>query len=246
MFQAVLDSSVEFYSPPRQQSEDTLLSHFNTNFKTLTGNGPDVLQLAHRLRYQVYCVEKRFEEAADYADQLERDEYDAHAAHGVLVDRLTQEPVGTVRLILPVPNAPNESLPMQRVCQSSMLKNLLPLKSTAEISRLGISRQCAGDTARASALRHRASRHSPLMRLGLMQMAVRMSVQNGITHWCAIIEPTMIRMMAAIGIYAQPIGRLVEYHGWRQPCFCNLADALRDAKRDRPAFWEVLTDGGTL
>ena len=239
MFQAALESVGVFYSPPLQLSQDTLLSHFNANFRTVTGEDPDLLRIAHRLRYQVYCVEKGFEQASDHADRLERDEYDAHATHGVLLDRVTQEAVGTVRLILPVADAIDESFPIQQVCPDSRLRKLLPLRSTAEISRLGITRQCKGDPAR-------VSRNSPLMRLGLIQMAVRMSVQNGITHWCAIIEPTMVRMMAAIGLYVQPVGGLVEYHGWRQPCICNLAEALLGVKRDRPSVWEVLTDVGTL
>jgi N-acyl amino acid synthase of PEP-CTERM/exosortase system len=84
------------------------------------------------------------------------------------------------------------------------------------------------------------------MRLGLMQMLVRMSVQNGITHLLAVMEPKLLRMLAAMAINFEPLGGMIEYHGWRQPCFCNLADVLRCVKRERPAFWNVLTDGGTL
>jgi N-acyl amino acid synthase of PEP-CTERM/exosortase system len=86
----------------------------------------------------------------------------------------------------------------------------------------------------------------PLMRLGLIQMLVRMSRENGITHWLAVMEPRLLRMLAAMAIHFQPIGGMVEHHGWRQPCFCNMADVLRRVKAERPAFWDVLTAGGTL
>jgi N-acyl amino acid synthase of PEP-CTERM/exosortase system len=84
------------------------------------------------------------------------------------------------------------------------------------------------------------------MRLGLIQTLVRMSMQHGITHWLAVMEPKLLRMLAAMSIRFEPIGGMVEHHGWRQPCFCNLADVLQSMKYERPAFWSVLTDGGTL
>ena len=84
------------------------------------------------------------------------------------------------------------------------------------------------------------------MRLGLLQMLVRMSVQHGITHWVAVMEPKVIRMLSAMGLQFEPFGGVVDHHGWRQPCFCNLSDMLRYMKRERPAFWNVLTAGGTL
>ena len=84
------------------------------------------------------------------------------------------------------------------------------------------------------------------MRLGLVQALVRMSMQQGITHWLAVMEPKLLRMLAAMAIHFEPLGGMVEHHGWRQPCFCNLADVLQRVKTERPTFWTVLTDGGTL
>ena len=84
------------------------------------------------------------------------------------------------------------------------------------------------------------------MRLGLIQTLVRMSMEHGITHWLAVMEPKLLRMLAAMTIHFEPLGGMVEHHGWRQPCFCNLADVLQRMKNERPAFWNVLTAGGTL
>ena len=84
------------------------------------------------------------------------------------------------------------------------------------------------------------------MRLGLMQGLVRMSLQQGITHWCAAVEPTFQRMFAAMGIRFHPVGPLVEYHGLRQPCYGVIADVLNAVKSERPTFWSILTDGGML
>ena len=74
----------------------------------------------------------------------------------------------------------------------------------------------------------------------------RLSAEHGVTHWCAVMEPTLLRMLAGMAIRFKPIGVAVEYHGLRQPCICSIAEILQDVKHERPAFWEVLTCGGIL
>jgi N-acyl amino acid synthase of PEP-CTERM/exosortase system len=125
--------------------------------------------------------------------------------------------------------------------------------STAEVSRFSISKQLRrrntdtlygeDEAVPTDAIDRRSG---PLMRLGLIQTLVRMSALHGITHWCAIMEPKLLRMLAAMSIHFEPIGGLVEYHGLRQPCFCRVASVLEQVKSERLDFWEVLTDGGSL
>ena len=50
----------------------------------------------------------------------------------------------------------------------------------------------------------------------------------------------------AMAIRFRPVGPLVEYHGPRQPCYCVIADVLNAVRRERPAFWSVLTDRRVL
>jgi len=123
----------------------------------------------------------------------------------------------------------------------------LPLHSAAEVSRFSISRHFRRILDGAAPEDQAVLKNSgPLMRLGLIQGLVRMSVQHGITHWCAIMEPTLLRMLGAMGIRFRPVGPLVEFHGMRQPCYCNVADVLDTVCRERPAFWSVLTNNGQL
>jgi N-acyl amino acid synthase of PEP-CTERM/exosortase system len=187
---------------------------------------------------------------------LERDEFDSHAVHSLLVDRKTGDALGTVRLVLPLSDAPHNSFAVQKLSDHPMLKGSrnLPLHATGEVSRFSLLREssrraaAAKNGARTGRSDSEAPLHpcGPLMRLGLLQMLVRMSVQNGITHWLAVMEPKLVRMLSAMGLQFEPFGELVEYHGWRQPCVCNLFEMLQHMKHNRPAFWNVLTDGGTL
>ena len=235
-------TSPDFITP-----DDSLLQRFNTHFYTFTANTPAQLREAQKIRYQVYCSENSLEQPNP--EGIETDGFDSHSVHSLLVYRAAAQALGTVRLILPVAGETEHSFPMQHVLGAAAAREFrkLPLHSAAEVSRFSISRQFrrvaeGGHEAQADFI----SVSGPLMRLGLIQSLVRMSFEFGVTHWCAMMEPTLLRMLAAMAIRFRAVGPLVEFHGLRQPCYCNLADILEAVRRERPAFWSVLTDGGAL
>jgi N-acyl amino acid synthase of PEP-CTERM/exosortase system len=227
----------------------TLLDEFNERFEMQLADTPDRVRLAQVVRYQVYCVENAYE-APKASDHLETDEFDSHAVHTLLSSRANAYVLGTVRLILPLADRLHDSFPLQRVMDASSLNvfNTLPLRMMGEVSRFSISREFRrtaeeGDTSGHLAT---ASNSGPLMRLGLVQGLIRMCIDHGITHWCAAMEITLLRMLAAMGIRFQAVGPVVEHHGPRQPCYCVIPDMLDVMRRERPAFWSVLTNGGAL
>src|SRR6185312_7020962 len=59
---------------------------------------PELVREAHRLRYQVYCLERGYKLDGE---GLEIDEYDTRAHHVVLCHRRSGEVLGTARLVLP-------------------------------------------------------------------------------------------------------------------------------------------------
>ena len=232
-------------------SEGDLLRFFDFHFKAIDATSSELIAIAHQIRYQVYCVEHAFECEADHPDGLEHDEFDDHAAHGLLFDRASDSPVGTVRLILPLHDRIDESFAIQRICDHPALKgsSILPLHSTAEVSRFSISkhfRRRRTDILQGDGAVGTAHRCGPLLRLGLIQALIRMSVQRGVTHWCAVMEPSLLRILAGMAIRFEPLGPPIAYHGLRQPCFCHVGKMLRDVEKERPAFWNVLTEGGVL
>ena len=235
----------------RHYSGDTLLRRFRQRYDTLTADTAERIQLAQQIRYRVYCIEHTFL-PVENLDGLETDEFDSHSVHTLLLSRETGEALGTVRLILPLAHAFERSFAVQRVLDRNSLKTLasLPHHSTAEVSRFSISRQLRrqgcdtlgslpSDTVSASAC-------GPLMRLGLFRGLVRMSILHGITHWCAVMEPTLLRMFTAMAIRPEPLGPMVDFHGLRQPCYIDLHEMLDTMMRERPAMWEVMTEAGSF
>ena len=228
-------------------SDDSLLKRFNAHFRTFTATTPEQIREAQKVRYQVYCVENALEEPN--AEGIESDCFDSHAMHSLLVQNVAGKALGTVRLILPLPDEAEHSFPMQRVLSGPTAREFrkLPLCSAAEVSRFSISRQFRrAEDGSAEEEAGFVSLSGPLMRLGLIQSLVRMSFDYGVTHWCAMMEPTLLRMLAAMAIRFRPVGPLVEFHGLRQPCYCSLTDILESVRKERPAFWSVLTNGGAL
>src|SRR5437879_199197 len=80
-----------------------LTTLYDRYFAVLPASTPELLDAAHLLRYQVYCVENAFENPAQHPGQRETDRYDAHSVHAVLIYIPTRQVVGCVRLILPQP-----------------------------------------------------------------------------------------------------------------------------------------------
>lgn len=224
-------------------------------FQSVPANTSELRSHAFRLRYQVYCVENPFEDPADNPDGEETDRDDAHAAHSLLIHRPSGVVAGTVRLVLPLPDELDDSFALQRICREPILRDRkrFPVLRTAEISRFCVSkdfRRRRGDglypnlhdpEPRNAAEERRVIPH---MTLGLIESLVRMSVRHRITYWCAVMEPTLLRLLSRLGIYFDPIGPLVDYHGRRQPCYIKLSTLLTRVARERPDVWEVLTDRG--
>ena len=194
-----------------------------------------VLRETYELRHQVYCVERGFEPGQD---GVERDEYDDLARHAVVRWRQTGEVVGTVRLILPRIPARGDEFPMQRLCDPALFQGL-PMDTIGEVSRFALAKKNTRQ------MRCVSPASFSLLRLALIQGAVRLSAEAGHTHWLAVMEPTLLRLLRATGIHFMPLGPLVEYHGLRQPSIAELAPMLSRMAEEQPIIWDFLTQGGT-
>lgn len=228
-------------------------------FDVVAADTPERLAEAHRLRYQVYCVENAYEDAAAHPDGLETDEYDSHAVHSLLIHRPTGMVAGTVRLILPDGSGSVAALPVSKVCTDPVLHDpaVFPPARTAEISRFAVSKAFrrritdgshpdlefgnGRPDARAAGERRILT---PNITLGLMKAIAEMSIRNGITHLTAMMEPALLRLTARLGIKFAPLGKLVEYHGTRQPCYAEVATLGFALMATRPDAHELVSDQG--
>ncbi len=210
------------------------LLRYKTYFRTEAVHSGELLKMALSLRYQVYCLERHYEDATRYPDRLETDLFDAQSVHGLLFYRPSDAAIGTTRLILPGDST--APLPFHTMLAKAGMAGEFPRGRTAEISRFAVSR----------AFRPDKNERSQLPCLGLAQLLLRLSRTHGVTHWAALMPPALLRMLAMMGIEFMPLGPVVDYHGLRQPSGCEVARMLDRLYRRYPAHWQIVTDGGRL
>jgi N-acyl-L-homoserine lactone synthetase len=186
---------------------------------------------AQRLRHQVFCQEHLI---LDGKDGIEADQFDGRSRH-IILRKHNGEIVGTARLVPCDTDRPFNSLPMQLVCPVETFIGM-PMATTGEISRFSISRE----------RRDQGDRTDHLLRLGLMRGILEVSRELGVTHWCAAMELSLLRLLRYASIQFQAIGAPIDYRGLRQPAIARIGDVLERGYRERPAFWEYVTDGGRL
>lgn len=199
------------------------------DFSIETGDGPDLVGEARRLRFQVDRENGRW----PLLRYPETDDFDCRSSHVLLRLRRDGTPVATARLVSADPCAPEDCFPLQRVCGANFLRRL-PLATVGEISRFAVSREAM--TANRAA--------HPLVRLGLFRGLVRLSGELSLTHWCALFEPGLVRLLRATGLRFEEAGPSVD--GMRQPLFARLETFLGGVRRGQPAIWDYLTDSGKL
>ncbi len=234
----------------------SLVQAYRDAFDGVPAHTPALLRAAHRLRYQVFCVENKIFDPAKNPDGLERDGFDEHSMQAVLLHRAGKAVVGTVRLVLHKPGAQHGSLLFHQLCHDPRLDepDFLPLETTGEIGRFAISKllRPRGDGDQPSQFYppHEFAadpqRLLPQMTLGLIRVALQMCIEQRIRDVCAAMEPSLLRLLARFGLHFAPLGPPVDYHGLRQPCYANLVELFARARIEQPEVWAVMTDHGRL
>jgi N-acyl-L-homoserine lactone synthetase len=220
---------------PRSNREP-LHALFAAGFAIQTAATPELLGAALALRHQAYCVENPgFEDPEAHGDGRETDEFDCRSRHALLRRRDDGCAIGTVRIVLPK-SIDDPDLPVQRISSHPAFKDRarLPPRSSGEISRFTLPKRTARTPGQV------------LPRLGLFRGVVLLSAEAGLTHWSAMMEPALLRLLAAGGIRFEPIGPLVRHHGLRQPCLASIRAVLLGIRAEQPEVYDVITDGGRL
>lgn len=240
---------------------DHMAEAFDRYFKLVDPNTPDLMKQVYRLRYHVYCLETGFEKPEDYPDEMERDGYDRHSVHYLIEHRETGAYAATTRLILADPVDVERPFPIEVHSQIDGRTDVLqsvPRTKIAEVSRFCVSKDFkrrVGEQGTLAGLPSDMSQHQwreeerrtfPLITLALFTCMIRMTVQQDLTHWYAVMEPALIRYLKHLGMNFIPIGPAADYHGQRIPCVIRVQDLIDGVKTKDSQAWDLLTDYGRL
>ena len=238
---------------------------FNSYFDVVTDDvESDVLEEALRLRYQVYCVEHDYEDSSRFEDGKEFDDYDCRSVHGIVRHRSSGVTAATVRLVLHEKGNPDAPFPIETNCSDSLsmspsLLTGIPRQAVAEISRFAVSRNFKRRLGEAGTVagigpdiekylnqNPSGKRVMPHLILGLFAAIVKLSALQHVTHWYAVMDVSLLRLLSRYGINFTPIGEPVDYHGLRQPCFGAVDDVLEGIWIKRHDIWQLITADGSV
>ena len=238
---------------------NTFSNVFQQNFEIVKAVTPLLIDEAYRLRYQVYCEEKGYEDASRFPDQREYDAYDSHSVHCLVRHRFSGVYIGVARLVLPHPRKTGQLLPIEQHCQLNLAEThphfaALPRQSLGEASRFSVSRvfrrrvteegliwgiSRESDSFNADFYPGLNRRHLPMISLGLIGGLFQMCVDHGIDYCYAAMEPALLRLLKGFGLNFQPLGMPVEYHGMRVPAIFPVNE-MHQVMRQRPELRDIL------
>lgn len=192
----------------------------------------EAVREAQALRHQVFCLERQLFDPVPNAS-LDQDRFDEAAVHIVVRRRSDREVVATSRIVRSRTAQDGVALPMHRYCCPTLFHGL-PMESIGEISRFAISKQARGATASSG----------PTIRLLLLRGILQASQAIRLTHWCALMEPSLIRLLSATGLRFSALGPLVEAYGQRQPCVARIDQAVDSGRSSHPHFYQAVAARG--
>jgi N-acyl amino acid synthase of PEP-CTERM/exosortase system len=223
---------------------------YDRHFDVVSADTPELLDAAHALRYQVYCVEHAFFDPALQLGEREWDSYDAQSVHAVLISKPSDDAVGCVRLILPYRGAAFGSLPIRELLSPADCRRLdtFARRRTAEISRYAIDkryrrRQGEGlypDVGWRDPSTIALRRLVPQMSLGLMRGVCLLAKEHEIETVCAAMSAPLMRLLERFGLVFERLGPSIDYHGQRQPCVANVEQLLAGMAQRNQDFYHLV------
>ncbi|MGR9053830.1 MAG: PEP-CTERM/exosortase system-associated acyltransferase [Gammaproteobacteria bacterium] len=235
-----------------------LLETFNQYFEMIKADTDALKKEVYRLRYQVYCSETHFEDPTEHPDGMEYDEFDDNSIHYLIRHRKSKIYAATTRLILPDRKYPFKPFPIEI---HSIIDNCEPTKEIprlelGEVSRFCVSKEFKRRKNEVGCLTgineytiHNVTENErrifPHLTFALIACLVKISKDNGIYYWYAVMEPSLLRFLSSLGIYFTGIGPMVDYHGKRKPGVIRISDLLSGVSEKNIGLWKMLIDVGS-
>ncbi|MGZ8217259.1 PEP-CTERM/exosortase system-associated acyltransferase [Methylomagnum sp.] len=196
---------------------------FDNRYEVVLADTANSKAINYHLRYRVFCLEKGFENAGRFKNQMEKDRYDDHAVHFLVRDKKRNRWIAAARLVV----GPADYLPINRVAEID-LPDVGSEMVIAEFSRLLILDEYRN--AGGNGNHNRVS--EPEVLLGLIRAAKEYCLSINIEQWVFLCRRSICRILDGLGIAMEQIGPACTFRGVRVPYRMNLQsafDAVPDA-----------------
>ncbi|MGA2262178.1 MAG: PEP-CTERM/exosortase system-associated acyltransferase [Acidobacteriota bacterium] len=220
-------------------------------YKKVSTDDPFINEV-YKLRYKVYCEEWGFEKQEDHPGGMEKDQFDEHSVHFVVMRKGDNQVIGTIRMI----NNSEKGFPVEQHFQIDTDLSAFNKDRFGEISRLAISKDYrkratdavifGGNTINDMAVDNMFGGRRKIgndIVFGLYKCIYQESVARGHKYLFAVMARGLFLLLKRIGIVFEPIGPTKFYHGLRTPYLGRIDTMLQELIRSNPALYEEFAAG---
>jgi N-acyl amino acid synthase of PEP-CTERM/exosortase system len=200
---------------------------FDSDYEVYLADTAESRSLHHKVRYQVFCLERGFERPDEFRNHEERDHWDRHSHQFVVQSRASSAAVAAVRLIMPTA----EQLPVEHMeCITEQLPVPAKRSQIAEVSRICVVR--GGNPDANSDLPFPTSWQLPVepvsptreseILLGMIRAILRYSMDQKIPFLYMLVTRPFARLLKRLGVHCTQVGEGIEHRGMRAPYFIDV------------------------
>ena len=231
--------------------ELSIAENFQRYFTIVLATTDELKEEAYRLRYRVYCEEFGFEDAKQYPDGLETDEFDEYAYHGLVVHKETKKIASCLRL---VPASDMRQLPFERHCHNSYDPDLLTemclsRASMCEVSRLVVDKEFRRRKGEKDSplgqtevidVSMQGRRHLQLLAVSSLFGAIALTELTKRRNIFAMMEPVLHKLLNKAGMPLFKAGKDINYHGMRALYYTRTENTLVNMTPEFRELYEVI------
>ena len=198
---------------------------FDSHYQVILADTPAARAIHYKIRYHVYCLERRFENPARFPRGEEQDSWDAHAAPFIVRERASGRWVAAMRLVLPeAAQFPVETLH----CLTPETTRRLRRRELAEVSRICVIHSPAPHEINGHLDRNFgavARSGEPEILLGLLRTIFIYGLERGIEYSYLLVTDALARLLRRIGVVLHPAGTPTDHRGLRTPYHVKLRES---------------------
>lgn len=196
---------------------------FDEDFRVCFADTPFGVALHQRIRYQVFCLDRGFEDPSAFSTSRETDAWDDHSAHFIVQNKKSQQWVAATRLVLPKPGSP---LPVDTLGAFERDRLEDPGLQVAEISRFCIIRNRAlvelesGVEPEPNSLA--AWGIGPIgkvqqfeVTVGMIRTLVIFILKRGLQYCVFLVTDAFARLLRKLGLRLTQVGPAMNHRGMR-------------------------------
>lgn len=207
---------------------------FDETFRVCFADTPFGVALHQRIRYQVFCLDKGFEDPGAFSAAQETDAWDDQSAHFIVQNKHTRQWVAATRLVLPKSGRP---LPVESL--KAFERHLLdePDLVVGEISRfciisnrsqIEVDSQLGPEPNSLAAwgIGSIGKKQQFEVTLGMIRAAGIYALKRDINYCIMLITDAFARMLRTLGVTLRQVGPAKDHRGMRTPYLVDMRESV--------------------